>query len=160
VTAPQIFCLDTSFFINGWQKRYRISVFPSLWHRVDELIGKGSVFSCAEVFHEIERQKDDLYHWAKRRRECFPQPTEEVIAEIHRVMVAAPNFAAAGGAKNAADPWVIAQAIVSNAAVVTDESPSPKQRSTKPPRLPDICDRLGVPWTSPIEFLELVNLEL
>jgi len=46
-----------------------------------------------------------------------------------------------------------------NAAVVTDESPAAgKRRTTKLPKIPDVCDALGVPWFSPWDFLEKVGL--
>jgi hypothetical protein len=52
--VAQRFCLDTSFLINGWHKRYRIDVFPSLWLALGVLMDDGSVFSCDDVYRELQ----------------------------------------------------------------------------------------------------------
>ena len=148
------YCLDTSFLINGWHKRYRRSVFTALWDALDLLIHDGAVFSCYEVFEELKKQEDDLLDWAKRRRDMFKDPDENVLKEMRTIMSSHPNIAAAGGSLNKADPWTIAQAKVSGAILVTDEEPAPRQRPTKPPRIPDVCEALGIPWMSPIHFFE------
>ncbi len=152
------FCLDTSFLINGWNKHYSQRVFPSLWGAIDRLIGESRVCSCEEVYLELSKQDDKLFEWAKTRRSAFHAPTAETIREFKKIMAEHRNFAAASGTTNRADPWVIAHAKTIDAIVVTDEASDPKRRPTKPPKIPDVCDKLGVPCVTPIEFLARAGL--
>jgi hypothetical protein len=154
------FCLDTSFLINGWHKRYRIDVFPSLWDTLSVLMQAGTVFSCHDVYLELQHQDDELLVWAKERAAAFEKPTEEVLAELARIMGRFSNFAAQGGAKNRADPFVIAHARVDGAIVVTDEQWADRQKATKPPKVPNACDALGVSWMRPIDFLGAIDIKL
>lgn len=55
-----LFSVDTSFFINGWNKLYppRVAIFARIWDRVQELIKSGNVLVCDAVWEEL-KQKDD-----------------------------------------------------------------------------------------------------
>jgi hypothetical protein len=118
------------------------------------------VFSCYEVLEELKVKDDDLYAWALERKEAFCLPTPDTAAQMRIVMARHRNLAATGGSLNRADPWVIAQALVLGATVVTDEAPEPNRRQTKPPKMPDVCESMGLAWVPPIEFLSLVGCRL
>lgn len=150
------YCLDTSFFIEGWKRHYHWEVFSSLWRQIEVKLTEGVLFSCNEVFEELRVQEDELFSWCRERKSSFEMPTEDVISEIQKIMTILPNFAATGGGStNAADPWVIAHAKASGAIVVTYEEPA-KTRKTIPPKIPNACDQLGVQWMTPIDcFREL-----
>jgi hypothetical protein len=156
----QRYCLDTSFLINGWHKRYRRDVFPTIWAMLEALFENSTVFSCEEVYFELKEQDDDLFEWAENHKKVFLQPTEEVNVEMGNVMSRFPNLAAKGTSLNRADPWVLALARVTGATVVTDEQPAEKQRPTKPPKLPNACEGLNVPWIRPIDFLAAMKIKL
>jgi Domain of unknown function (DUF4411) len=156
----QPFCLDTSFLINGWSKRYRIDVFPSLWEKLESLIRDGKLCACRAVFDEINEQDDGLTAWACKHEEIFHKPNTATLKAMRDVMKHCPNFAAVGGAKNKADPWVISHGIAMSGVIVTDENPAPKQRDTKPPKIPDACDKVGLSWMTPIQFLATIGLRL
>lgn len=147
------YCIDTSLFINGWRKHYRPDVFPNVWNTLDELIAAGVLFSCDAVYDELQAQADDLAEWAKARREIFEKPKDDTFLEMQAVMLEFPNFAAQGGSTNAADPWLIAHARLANAVIVTDERSAERQRPTKPPKLPNVCEHLGMQWMGPVDFL-------
>lgn len=153
------YCLDTSFLINGWQKRYRPDVFPSIWDELTALIADSTVFSCEEVYLELKEQEDELFAWAERQKSAFIPPDEEVNLEMGQIMARFPNLAAMGSSVNRADPWVVAAARAKGAIVVTDEQPSEKQKPTKPPKLPNVCEGLDVRWMRPIDFLAALNLK-
>lgn len=147
------YCLDTSVFINGWNKRYRVDVFPSLWEKLNVLLHKGTAFSCDEVYRELVYQDDALAEWAKARKQFFELPTEETVLTFRELIHHYPNFAAQGGTGNDADPWLIAHAILAKAIVVTDEQAATNPKSTKPPKIPNICEQLpDLRCITPIEF--------
>jgi hypothetical protein len=64
-----------------------------------------------------------------------------------------PNIAAKGRSPNAADPWVIAHSRSENAIVVTDEQPQENISKTKPPKIPSLCEILGIKWMRPVDFI-------
>ncbi len=152
------FCLDTSVFINGWNKRYRIDVFPSLWDEINRLLQSGVAFSCDEVYRELAYQDDALSSWAKERKAFFELPSEQTVLTYSELIHRFPNFAAQGGAGNEADPWLIAHARLAGAIVVTDEQSASNPRSTKPPKIPNICEHLSLRWMTPIEFFAACKL--
>jgi len=155
-----LFCLDTSFLNNGWWKRYRRDVFPTLWEEIDKLLYAGNVFSCREVFDDLKKQRDPLLVWATQRKQFFFEPDDQVIANMQHIMGHFPNFAAESGHANASDPWVIAEAMSRGAIVVTDEVSAPNRRASKPPKIPDVCNALKVGWASPIDFLAEAGIRL
>jgi len=159
MSLKHCYCLDTSFLINGWNKRYRIDVFPTIWTKIEENLGERAICSCQEVYDEIQIQRDELAAWAKKHRAHFHNPSAETLKQLSRVMAQFPNFAAPGGSTNGADPLVIAQAIVLGAVVVTDEVQA-NTKPTKPPKIPNACDAMGVRWVSPIDFLKELGLKL
>jgi hypothetical protein len=58
--------------------------------------------------------------------------------------------------RSRADPFVIATAKVVGATVVTDE----KHGTEKDPRIPFVCDRLGVSWLTPSAFVREASIPL
>ena len=152
------YLLDTSIFINGWRKHYHPEVFPAYWSALDALIENRKVLSCEAVYDELQQQRDELADWAKERKRIFRSPTEDTLLELQGVMREFPNFAAQGGSRNAADPYLIAHARISKAVVVTDEVKLPAVRLTKPPKIPNVCDALGIRWMPGVDFLRANNI--
>lgn len=150
------YCLDTSLFINGWNRYYCIEVFPSLWSELDRLLKEGIAYSCEEVLREIRKQQDGLTEWVKSRKSRFHTPDEKVIVAMRKIMKSHSNIAAAGSL-NAADPWVIAHAQVQRGTVVTFEQ-SANTKATKPPKIPNVCRDLGIPCLNPVEFFTEVGI--
>jgi hypothetical protein len=147
------YCLDTSVFINSWNQHYRIDVFPAVWTALDGMIREGRVISCAEVYAELEKQRDELLAWVKPRKHVFHSPTNETTDQMKELMGRYPNFAAAGGSANAADPWLIAHARVTDTVIVTFEQFQERSKATKPPKIPNVCHDLGIRCLKPIDFL-------
>jgi uncharacterized protein DUF4411 len=159
VVVDQRYCLDTSFFINGWRKHWRIDVFPTLWKRLNEEIDGRQIFSCRAVQREIRHQRDDLCEWINNRPHMFEQPTGDHTLQMSEVMSKMQSFAAQGNSLNEADPCVIAHGILGRACVVTDETHEVR-RPTKPPALPVACEFFGINWLSPLDFLARIGIKL
>lgn len=156
----ELYLLDTSFLINGWRLHYPPSVFAGVWSFVDEQFNLGKVISCQGVFRELIKKDDEIAEWAKTRKQFFRDDTEEFALEFGRIMAQYPNFAAAGGSTNEADPQIIVHAKLTGATVVTYEE-CIQTKVTKPPKkIPFVCEELGIPWASPVKFLELAGLNL
>ena len=73
------YCIDTSGWLDGWERDYPIDVFPSMWEMIDELIDKGELVSSEEVYVEVEKKSDGLHPWLKDRKKKVLYPiTDEV----------------------------------------------------------------------------------
>ena len=59
------YCLDTNFFIEGWNKYYSPDFCSTYWEIIDKLGKKGDLFITQEVKKEIERVDDSLTKWLK-----------------------------------------------------------------------------------------------
>jgi hypothetical protein len=145
------FCLDTSAFIGGWHRHYAPDVFPWIWETLDEWGREGRLLAPEEVFKEIQKQQDDLYEWVKTRHYLFRPIDESVQIELTNVLASYKRLTDTWKCRDPADPWVIAQARVSSATVVTEEKLRGRRKS---PSIPDVCNELGIPC---IRLLDLIR---
>ena len=131
------YCVDTSGWLDGWQRHYPPDVFPSLWVKLDERIQAREISSSEEVYVELERKADELHAWVKARKHKLLIPLDEVnqnhasnlLAEFPRLVDTLRN-------RSKADPFVIATAMAQGAVVVTGE---PVTGNMMKPRIPDVC---------------------
>ncbi|GAB5513525.1 DUF4411 family protein [Rhodopirellula baltica] len=147
------YCIDASFFINGWNKTYRIDLFPQVWSAVGNLIECQQARVSWEILKEVRQQKDGLCEWIDTHKGKIVRPGPEEQKAIRVLMRRYPNIAAQGRTPNAGDPWVIALAKAEDLIVVTDENPQAKANPNKPPKITYLCDQLGIDWMRPIDFL-------
>ena len=138
---PPLYSFDTSAIVNGWRKNYPPDVFPPLWEKLDELIDSGKVIAISEVLVELEKQDDEVYVWAKRRRKMFLEIDTDIQIAVAEIMRRFPRLVDTSRSRSAADPFVIALARVKGCAVVTEESMS---GSIVKPRIPDVCSVMGI----------------
>jgi hypothetical protein len=140
-----VFVFDTSAYINGWRDHYPPETFPSVWQLIETAFGDGRVLSPREVYNELTRKDDDVADWAKERMHGFAEPSEDVMRAAGTIFE---HELPASGDRDAADPWVIAEARIRDLTVVTYEgrtfsgAPTSEQRWSR--SMPGICLRLGV----------------
>lgn len=138
-----LYSFDTSAILNGRRDLFRPAVFRSLWGRVEDAISAGQIRSVDEVQRELARRDDDAKRWADGQTGLFCPLDEQIQQAARHILRLHPNMVRQGGRRSAADPFVIALAMVNNATVVTQETAS---GNIEKPRIPDVCDALGVPW--------------
>lgn len=149
----QIYCMDTSGWLDGWSRHYPPDVFPSLWTRLEELIANGSIKSSEEVYIEINAKDDSLHDWIKTRKKNLLIPLgAEVQAIASEILNQHPRLVDTLKGRSQADPFVIATAEHLGATVVTGERPS---NSLARPRIPDVCNARG--RARCISFLEMLK---
>jgi Domain of unknown function (DUF4411) len=141
-----LFVFDSSAYINGWRDHYPPSTFPSVWMLIEECFNDGRVLSPREVYNELTRKDDDVAAWAKDRLPGFVEPSEAVMRAAGAIFE---NELPDSGDRDAADPWVIAEARIRDLTVVTYEGRTFSGVPTSDKRwarsMPGICNRLGVP---------------
>lgn len=103
---------------------------------------------------ELSKIDDDLYGWAKARPHIFRPIDDRVQAAMRSIMKRFDRLVDTKKGRSIADPWVVAQAQVCQAVVVTEEAPS----GGKSPKIPDVCEALGIPWTNLLEFMRQVKM--
>ena len=151
-----IYCLDTNVLIEPWTKYYSIDRCPQYWDILDDLAQEGVVFCTPEVQRELEKVDDDLLAWVKDRPYLIEETTEDVQRKLRKVLSQFQRLVDTTKDRSMADPWVIAHAMSKDAVVVTKEAVA----GTNTPRIkiPDVCQKLGVPWMSDFDFLDEVGI--
>lgn len=136
------YSVDTSALMNAWRKYYPPEVFESLWHRIDGLIREGRMLAPDEVLRELKQKDDELYDWVRQRPEMLVPLNGAILDRAALIGNQHPSLIRTKGVMSgAADPYVIALAQERNLTVVTDEKSKPSK-----PRIPDVCQALGIPW--------------
>jgi hypothetical protein len=138
------YSLDTSSLINGFRLHYPYLNCPRLWNEhFPELVARGDLRATEEVRVELERQDDELVEWIKNYSSLFIEVDETIQLEVKAILKSHPGLIhARGRGHSGADPFVIALAKLHLATVVTEEG---RSGSPKHPKIPDVCDELGVP---------------
>lgn len=144
------FSFDTSSLMNGRRDLLPPEVFPSLWDAMDMLIENGTICCVDVVRDEMTRRDDDLAAWAKARPALFEPLEEDVQLATRSVMASHGRLVGKGGGRNGADPFVIGLAVARSLTVVTEET---RSGSLDRPRIPDVCEAVGVAWTNLVGFV-------
>ena len=144
-------CVDTSGWLDGWERHYPPDVFPSLWTKLDALITANDIFSSEEVYGELQKKADDLYDWVKDRKHMLIPLTEEIQGRAAELLGEFPRLVDTLRGRSKADPFVIATAMELGAVVVTGEVLTGKMDK---PRIPDVCQVKGIPWMT---FLQMIR---
>jgi hypothetical protein len=137
--------------MDGWQRHYPPDVFPSLWLRLEEKIAAGHIICSEEVYVELAKKADDLHKWIQGRKEMLLPLTEAVQEQAAQLLSQYPRLVDTLRNRSKADPFVVASAIVLGAVVVTGEIRTGKLDK---PRIPDVCDAIGVRG---IGFLQMIR---
>ena len=86
------YCVNTSGWLDGWQRHYPPDVFPSLWSKLDELIKNGEIISSEEVYIELERKSDELHDWVKARKHMLVPIEEHIQARAMALLAEFPRL--------------------------------------------------------------------
>jgi hypothetical protein len=145
------YSFDTSSLLNGRRDLLPPQTFVSLWANIESMIAAGDIRCVDEVRNELARRDDAIHHWAKSQPELFVPLTADIQVAAREVLTAHRRLVGVGGGRNTADPFVIALARARNGVVVTEET---RSGTISKPRIPDVCDAMGVPWLNLVRFVQ------
>ena|SRR6266478_1626551 len=145
------YCVDTSGWLDGWQRHYPQDVFPTLWTRIDGLVATGEIISSEEVYVELERKSDELHDWIKARKQMLVPLDEAIQVRAAKLLAEHPRLVDTLRGRSKADPFVIATAMERNAVVVTGEIST---GNLDKPRIPDVCQVKSIRC---INFLQMIR---
>ncbi len=153
-----MFVFDTSAYINGQRDHLPIATFPTVWQLVADSIDRGDVVLPREVYRELTGTDDDLATWIKQRAAAVAEPSAEVQREAGQILQAFPNI----GVRNAADPFIVAEAKLRMITVTTYEGRSfsgvPHARWHR--SMPGVCEHFHVACCTLPEALARLGLTL
>lgn len=141
---------DTSSLLNGRRDLLPPEVFRSLWDNVEDMIAEGEIRAVDVVRDELSKRDDEVNSWARLQAELFVALDPDIQLATRGVLAEHPKLMGKGGGRNAADPFVIGLARARGGIVVTEEKPS---GNLDKPKIPDVCDALGVRWFNLIDFV-------
>jgi hypothetical protein len=127
------YSVDTSALIDYW-RRYPPEVFPGLLERLTGLFREEVAVAARDVREELEAGGNSLWQWA-RQNVRFIEADEEIQQAVVAIQAVHPELSGQNRAR-CADPFVVALAKTRSLTVVTHE---------KITRLPQVCEKLGVP---------------
>ncbi|MFG0284228.1 MAG: DUF4411 family protein [Phycisphaerales bacterium JB039] len=154
------FSIDTSTLIGFYTRTHAPDVAPGLWVRLAEQIDLGVVTASEEVIEEI-KNPEGLVAWIKERDSNLRRATDDdIMEEVSRIVNRhyRPDFFETPG--DNADPFVAAVAMVDGCDVVCDEKRHGGPTKKKSPKLPDLCDELGIQCVRALDFQRAIGVRL
>jgi len=145
------YCVDTSGWLDGWQRHYPVDVFPSLWGKIHDRICAGEIISSEEVYVELARKDDELHAWVQNRKQMLAALDEDIQTRAASLLIEYPRLVDTLRNRSTADPFVIATAAARGAIVVTGEVASGRMEK---PRIPDVCHAKGIRCMT---FLQMIR---
>ncbi|KUI00817.1 hypothetical protein AU190_15935 [Mycolicibacterium acapulense] len=149
--TDEFYSFDTSAILNGRRDLFRPTVFQTLWVQIEGAIPDGQIRSVDEVQRELARRDDDARQWADAQGDLFMPLELPIQQSATQILNVHPRLVSQGGRRSAADPFVIALAMVRNGTIVTEETAT---GNLDKPRIPDVCGDLAVPCLNLMEYIE------
>ncbi|ERH58557.1 DUF4411 family protein [Pseudomonas simiae] len=152
------YLLDSNTLIEAKNRYYAMTVCPGYWAWILQQHQALEIASIVPVRDELARGNDDLTQWVKNNTHLFEDASDEptqtafgqIVAKISQ-QVPVMKVGAFDEFLEGADPWLIAKAMSTGAAVVTHEvyNPDIKRKFT----IPNVCSLFGVPYMNTFELL-------
>lgn len=151
------YLLDANTFIEAKNTYYGMDFCAGFWDWLELANADGRVFSIERVRSELTAGTDALSTWASGKgASFFLAPDDATLPAMAVVSSWASGRGYQPGAVNtflqAADYYLVAQALAHGHVVVTREIPS---GSLKKIKIPDACISLGVKCMTPFEMLRV-----
>ena len=145
------YSFDTSSLLNGRRDLLPPMTFPTLWTNIEAMIADERIRCVDVVRDELAKREDEVFHWAKAQSELFLPLSADVQTAAREVLAGNPRLVGLGSGRSGADPFVIALARARGGVVVTEETLS---GNLNRPRIPDVCDAMGVARLNLIGFVQ------
>ena len=146
------YCLDTNSLINVWRLWYAPQTHPTLWSAFVALGAAGELKIPLQVYEELSEQNDELFAWCKAHKdELIFEPTDTTEEQYSILANEYPELTGSLGLRqNYADLYIVAVAMVTGAAVVSNEDvgfrldPNRKNRKRRKYKITNVCFNEGV----------------
>lgn len=151
-----VYSLDASTLFDAF-KWYPIENFPAFWCKIEELINNDRLKMAEVAFDEV--MKDERVREWCNRNQLIPSLKWETDASIQNktseILSEFPKLVDSRTGKSAADPWVVALAIISeNCIVLTEEAPT---NAPHRPKIPEACNHFSIEYINLVELIRREN---
>ena len=102
-----------------------------------------------EVVNELEKKDDGAHVWVKSHGSIIVPLDGEVEKHVQEIMGRYPRLVDSKKGRSVGDPFVIAVARVKSLTVITGENPT---GVIAKPKIPDVCEALGIRWIKILDF--------
>lgn len=154
-----IFLLDTSSLVrlDGLDRpppsppAYSSAERLKIWVQLEALCRDNRLKVVKQVKEELSRWDPAALDRLKRHPfHRTPRLNNDLRLRYQRLLTSYPNLLPRDPKHDPADPWLIVAAQHYGMTIITDELPRSirRSRARRGPPIPDICDDLGIPWTS------------
>ena len=148
------YLLDANVFIQAKNLYYGFDFCPAFWEWLDTANAAGRVFSIERVGAELRAGDDELADWARARSDFFlalPSGVQKALASLGDWATGA-GYDPAGVNEflQAADYYLVAQALVDGHAAVTHERVSNSRKRIK---IPNACVAFEIECLNPFDML-------
>lgn len=165
------FLLDTSCFIDSKNQFYPFDFAPSFWKQLSQFIQDGSILIHEAVYAELVKGDDELKDWANKNISSYKISGSDLKSMLalrqvldHVAECGYYNDAALHKWSNeAADPQLIASALVNGAVIVTFEKSKGSRdtaRKGSNPKIPDVAKDLGVETINLYAMMRILKFRL
>ncbi len=147
------YTIDTNIIVTLNREQPR-DIYPSVWEALEALIADGRCVMNREAYEELVQVDDECAPWAKAQAGFVEDTTDEELAVVDVITTNHPGWVQES--KNAADPFVIAQAVEQELVVVTFERRKGPGTADHNLKIPNVADEWAVEC---IDFKELARRE-
>ena len=160
-----LYLLDANVLIRAHHDYYPLDRLPGFWEWICGQAEAGAIKMPFEIHREISVGNDALATWIGRSHIQQALRLDEEVDQdtLQRVLDTGygPNLTEDEIEGAGRDPFLIAYALVGDhqRTVVTKEVSKPSKRRGAT-RVPDACQRLGVPWITDFELYRRLDFRL
>ena len=147
------YTIDTNVIVTLNREQPR-DIYASVWEAVEALISEGRCVMNREAYEELVTVDDECAPWARAQEGFVQDTTDAELAVVDSITTDHPGWVQES--KNAADPFVVAQAVEHALVIVTLErrkGPGTEDHNLK---IPNVADEWGVRC---IDFKDLARHE-
>ena len=143
------YSVDTSAFLDAWVRHYPPDVFPGIWQQMDHAANNTILNFSDEVVNELEKKDDGAHKWVKAHGSIIVPLDTEIEKYVQEIMTRFPRLVDTKKGRSVGDPFVIAVARLKKLTVITGEVLT---GNVNKPRIPDVCNDLGIRWIRILDF--------
>ena len=151
-----VYSLDSSTLFDAF-KWYPPENFPPFWRKIEGLINSDRLKMAEVAFDEV--MKDERVREWCNQNQLIPslkwETDDSIQNKTSEVLVEFPKLVDSRTGKSAADPWVVALAIISeNCMVLTEEEPTTAHHR---PKIPEACNHFSVDYIKLVDLIKREN---
>ena len=159
-----VYLLDANVLIEAHRNYYAFDIAPSFWDRINQQAHLGVCAIIDRVYQEIVQSEDALSKWVRNtyQGDIVTSSTPGITSAYSKIIgrVQADNQFKESAKREfaqCADSWLVAHGVAHNACIVTREVPADSKKKVK---IPNECNKYGVIYITPFDFLRKTGVTL